>query len=190
MMIKNKIQIKHLLIVLVVLIISLVILPITVSKYETDTTSNVNTPVAYYVLDAGYQYLNVEIPNLKPQIEPFVYNFTISNNKDNKRAEVSLEYDLVIQTTTNLDLDYKLYLNEDYTLATSQNVIVEDTIIQDEYETYFRNMTTPTQYFDYRYNETNAYTLLIYFDPVYANPKYQDVFESIFITIDSKQTIN
>ena len=96
MMIKNKIQIKHLLIVLVVLIILLVILPITVSKYETDTTSNVNTPVAYYVLDAGYQYLNVEIPNLKPQIEPFVYNFTISNNKDNKRAEVSLEYDLEI----------------------------------------------------------------------------------------------
>lgn len=181
----------NLVIILIVILIFLVlIIPSAFSRYETTGSSNLNNPIAYYVVEAGYQYLDVRIPNMVPREEPYIYNFSVANNKDNKRAEVSLEYDLSIKTTTNLELDYELFLNEDYQNLSAQNIIVQDTIIQDEHYTYLRNMTTPKQYFSHLYDEENQYTLVIYFDEIYKNYIYQDIIESIFIIIDSKQTIN
>ncbi len=174
----------------IILFFLIVIIPVSFSRYETIGSSNLNSSVAYYVIDANYQYLDIRIPNMVPRQEPYIYSFSVANNKEGKRAEVSLEYDLSIQTTTNLELEYELYLNEDYQGQNAQNIIVQDTLNQDEYDTYFRNITTPKQYFSHLYNEINEYTLVIYFDEIYNNYKYQDIIESIFIIINSKQTIN
>lgn len=185
--INNKIfKITFLLIMLLVL---LIMLPMSYSRYESTTTSNATAPVAYYVLDASYQYVNVKIPNLVPSINPYLYTFTISNTDGTTRTDTLLEYDLTLKTTTNLDLNYELYMNEDYQNPLSTNIITATNVIQDTHGTYFKEMTTNTQYFTYTYDETNTYTLLIYFPTTYLNHIYQDIVEGIFIIIESKQVI-
>lgn len=173
----------------IILISLIIIIPVSFTRYESRGDSNLGASVAYYVLGNSYQYLDVKLPDMVPRAEPYVYNFTISNNKNGKRAEVFLEYDLLIKTTTNLELNYELYLNEDYQHPNAQSIFLTNQLTQDEHGTYFRDMTSPTQYFNYNYDETNSYTLLIYFDERHKHADYQNVFESIFLIIDSRQTI-
>lgn len=187
---KEKNNLSIVITLFIVLLVLIIIIPFSFSRYESSGESNLANAVAYYVLETSYQYLDVKIPNLSPRVEPYVYNFTVSNYKDGKRAELSLEYDLTVKTTTNLDLTYELYLNENYQSSSAQNIIVSNEIIQDEYDTYFRNITSPRQYFDYRYNETNSYSLIIYFDESFKGSEYQDIIESIYIIIDSRQIVN
>lgn len=169
----------------IILVVLVIIIPMSFSKYEQEAVSNVNSSVAYYVLDTNYQYIDVRIPNMVPREAPYIYNFSVSNFKDQKRAEVNMEYNLTIKTTTNLELRYELVLNEDYHNGT--NIITSSNIIKDTDGTYFKELKTSPQYFDFHYNETNNYTLLIYFNDVTKSYKYQDIIESIFIIIDSKQ---
>ncbi len=187
---KSKNNLSTVIVLFIVLLMLLVIVPMSLSKYESSADSNLNTSVAYYVLDTSYQYLDVRLPDIVPRSQPYIYNFTISNNKDGKRAEVSLEYDLMVKATTNLELRYELYVNEDYNSSTAQNIIYSNEVVTDTHGTYFRELKAPKKFFDYRYNETNSYTLLVYFDEIYKNYKYQNIIESIFIIIDSRQTIN
>ncbi len=173
-----------------VLVLLIVFLPMTYSRYESVTTSNTNAPVAYYVLNAGYQYIDVKIPDMVPRNAPYIYNFTIANNKDSKRTETLMEYDLKIVTTTNLQLNYELYINEDYQNPLSTNKIINTQIYADSHGTYFKEMTTNKSYFTFQYDEVNNYTLLIDFPITYSDYKYQDIVESIFIIIESKQIIH
>lgn len=185
----RKSSLTTIIILFLIMILLIVIFPMTYSKYETTATSNANTPVAYYILDAGYQYLDVKIPDLAPSNTPFVYNFTISNNKNNKRTETLMEYDLSIVTTTNLQLNYELYINENYQSPAAVNRILNTEIKKDDDDTYFKTMTTNKGYFTHEYNETNNYTLLIYFPIEYSDYQYQDIIESIFLIIESKQIV-
>ncbi len=189
MMKKRKGSLSTTIFLFILLVLIITLFPLTYSRYETTATSGANIPVAHYILGAGYQYIDVSIPNLVPRATPYVYNFTIANNKDGKRTETLMEYDLKVVTTTNLELNYELYINEDYQSSGSTNKINNTNIIQDEDGTYFKEMTVPKSYFTYEYNEINNYTLLIYFPTNYKDAKYQDQVESIFIIIESKQTI-
>lgn len=186
---KGSINIFRILFLIFLFLLLVILLPMSYSRYESKATSNVNTGVAHYILNPGYQYINVKIPNLVPKDEPYIYNFSISNFKDGVRTETLMEYDLMVKTTTNLQLDYKLYMNENYQNSSSTNIIVENNVVQDSYGTYFKEMKTNKNYFTYLYNETNNYTLLIYFPKTFVNYKYQDILESIFIVIESKQVI-
>lgn len=186
---KNNISIFRVLFLLFLFLFLLILLPMSYSRYESNTESNINTTVAHYILNPGYQYIDVKIPNLVPRDDPYIYNFSISNNRDGTRTETLMEYDLTIKTTTNLQLDYELYLNENYQNPNATNIITTTNIVQDQYGTYFKEIFTTKSYFTYSYDETNNYTLLIYFPKTYINYKYQDIIESIYIIIESKQVI-
>ncbi len=98
-----------------------------------------------------------------------------------------MQYDLVIRTTTNLPLEYELYLNSVYTDANAENAIIDSQVIQDTDGTYFNKFTTDTKYFSHSYNETNTYQLVVYFPETYVDEMYQDIVDSIEITVNSKQ---
>lgn len=189
MMRKRKASLPTTIFLFVLLVLIITLFPLTYSRYESKATSDTNIPVARYILEAGYQYIDVSIPNLVPRVTPYVYNFTIANNKDGQRTETLMEYDLKVVTTTNLQLDYELYINEDYQSSSAINKLTSTNIIQDDDGTYFKEMATPKSYFTYEYNEINNYTLLVYFPITHKNYKYQNQVESIFIIIESKQTI-
>lgn len=186
---KKKHNTFKLLILTLFLVIVICITPRTFSRYETNVTGNTKVETAFYVLKTDYQYQTITLPTMVPREEPYTYTFSISNNKDGKRLETRLVYNISIRTTTNLPLTYELYKNEeDITDATS--IKDTDDITKDEDGTYFRIITTNREYFSYLYDETNIYTLVITFPSEYNSAQYQDITEFIEITIDSKQIID
>lgn len=173
----------------VILLFFIGLIPFSHSKYESETTGIVENAVAYYLLDTSYSVNSIKIPSLVPSIKPYIYRFTIANNDGKNRAETNLEYELFLRTTTNLPIQYGLYLNQEYNDSDAENIISSDVVSQDIDGTYFKLMTTPKRYFSYVQNEIDYYTLVIYFPIEYNTDKYQDLIESIELVINSKQII-
>lgn len=172
------------------IVFTLCIFPFTKSKYESNVVANFKNDVAIYLLETSFKEVDIDIPDLIPSLEPYIYNFTISNNDGENISEVNLEYDLYIKTTTNLPLNYKLYLNEDYEDPNATNIFESEELITDEYGTYYRKVGIPTRYFYYDEPSTDKYTLVIEFPIEYNNSIYENCIESIELIVDSKQVIN
>lgn len=189
---KKFVLINKINILIIVLLILLKLLPVTLSRYESNATGETNTNIAYYLLEPNYYTDNIKLNTLGIQQEPYVYNFTISNFNENDHSEVDLTYILSIVTTTNIPLRYELYENEDYTSANKTNLITtNNTVIEPDSDgTYFQTITMNEEEMLYSEDITNSYTLLIYYDSNNADSKYQDTIEGVRIIIDSKQEID
>lgn len=164
-------------------------IPSTLSKYTSNSSSDVKTDVAFYIVKTDYKTEEILLDEIVPREEPYVYTFEVSNNDGKNRTETNLSYDLSIRTTTNLPLEYELYLNEDYKDSGASTIFTSDNTEQDFDSTYFRNFKTDTKYFSYLYDEKNTYQLVVRFPKDYIDYKYQDIYESIEITIKSKQIV-
>lgn len=187
---KNFLKIIKLPLLLVVLFSILFLMPTTFSRYQNRAVSNTGISVAYYVVDANYFTDEIFLTDLLPSSEPYVYNFDVSNFKRGKRTETNIEYELSIRTTTNLPLRYYLYLNESYTTSGAQSIISSDVTALDSDNTYFRTMKANIENFTYTQDQTNHYQLVVYFPETFDDYDYQDVYESIEITIDSRQKLD
>ncbi len=173
-----------------IIVIVIFLTPTTYSKYKTETDSTAEPEIAFYLLQTDYRTTNILLEEIAPRNAPYTHKFTVSNNNGTSRTETNLQYDLSIRTTTNLPLTYELYLNSEYTDQNAQNIITDEQVIQDDDGTYFNKFTTDTEYFSHAYNETNEYQLVVYFPSNYINEMYQDIIDSIEITVDSKQVIS
>ena len=188
---KNEVRkrIIKLLILVFVLILLIKMISFTSSKYESRANTKPNIIVAFYVLNKDYQSMNLNLDELFPREEPYIYTFSISNTKGQKRCQTDLEYELSIKTTTNLPITYELYKNQNYNDDNATSIKKTDEIIQDEDGTYFRIITTETESFSFREDETNIYQLVVHFPQEYNTINYQDIIEGIEITVNSKQII-
>lgn len=189
---KKFILINKINLLIIILLILLKLLPVTLSRYESNATGETNTNIAYYLLEPNYYTDNIKLNTLGIQQEPYVYNFTISNYNENDHSEVDLTYILSIVTTTNIPLRYELYENEDYTSTNKTNLITtNNTIIEPDSDgTYFQTITMNEEEMLYSEDISNSYTLLVYYDGNNADYKYQDTIEGIRIIIDSKQVVD
>lgn len=169
-------------IIIILLVVLLKFLPITFSKYETKTQGNAIVNYAFYILDANYYKEEIMLDSIIPSDESYVYNFSVSNYTNEKRCDTNLEYDLWISTTTNLDLEYDLILK-------NESAVISNEVEADEYGTYFRNIKTNKEYFSYKENMTNEYSLIVKFPSKYKDSKYQDIIDSVTINIESKQVV-
>lgn len=174
-----------LIIVFILFVIVINFIPIVFSKYETKTDISVNSGIAFYLLKEDYYTNTLTIHDMIPREEAYVWTFTVSNYDNEKVAEVDLKYNLMIKATTNLPLEYELFLNDDFT----NNIIEREEKLQDEYGTYFYNMETSEKQFIKEQNQMNTYTLKVYFQTTYINYMYQDIMENIEIIINSEQII-
>jgi len=144
----------------------------------------------FMLFGENIQTMNINLFSMVPKAAPYVKIFTVSNNDGTHRAETAMQYNLKIVTTTNLPLKYELYLNQNYTDTGAVNIIAAaQQTAADSDGTYFNTITAPAETFGYSTDETNTYTLLIYFPLQYAANNYQDIIESISVTVDSKQVI-
>lgn len=176
-----------LLILVVCLFIVLRIFVLIWSRYESEATSNANVDIAFYLLNEDFQEMTLNLAEIFPQDNAYVYTFSIGNEEGEKTAEIDLSYDLKIRTTTNLPLTYSLYMNQDYEDENAINKIETNEIEQDEDGTYFRTMTTETETLFYKEPKTNVYQLIVHFPANYNTIEYQDIIEMLEITIDSRQ---
>ena len=190
----NKKRTRRLYTKLIILILSIIIImrlfTLVLSKYESITNSTAYIDVAFYLLKEDYKTMTTNLNAIYPKEGVYVYNFTIGNEDGTDRAEIDLIYNLKIRTTTNLPLDYELYMNEQYTDTNATNIIKINNIEKDENGTYFRTITTDQVYLDYKVGTTNTYQLVIRFPIQYNQESYQDIIELLEITVDAKQVIS
>ena len=183
-----KNNIIKLVVLMMILIGLLYILPITFSRFESNILGSASVEAALYILNADYQTNTIALPSIVPRDEPYTYTFSVANNKDGKRLETKLKYNLMIRTTTNLPITYELYKNIT-NLNEATSIKISDEVKKDADGTYFRYIVTNEDYFSYVDDEVNYYTLVVYFPSEYSSFKYQDVVEFIEINIDSMQMI-
>lgn len=180
---KTRLYIK-LIILIICFIIVIQIFAITVSRFESNSNSNADVDIAFYVLNEDYQTLNLTLNDIVPREEPYIYNFTVSNEKDGNVAEVDIEYELTVRTTTNLPLEIELYKTEN-----NNQIMATKETVQDEYGTIFNRFIMSQYTFYYDTPKTDSYTLTVYFPAEYNSENYQDITELIEVNVDAKQII-
>ena len=184
----KRVFIKALIIILGIIVATRLFVLI-LARYESMSNSVANVDVAFYVLKDDYKTMTTNLDSLLPQDDAYIYTFSIGNQDGTQTAEVDLEYELTIRTTTNLPLTYELYMNQQYTDSNSQNIITENKIEADEQGTYFRKLLTDKVSLSYKVATTNQYQLVVHFPKEYNTENYQDIIELIEITVDSHQVI-
>lgn len=188
---KNKKKIRRLYAKMIILILCLFIIArifvLVLSKYESISSSYANVDIAFYLLKEDYKTMNLNLASLLPQSDAYTFEFSIGNEDSEERAEMDLEYELTLRTTTNLPLTYELYMNQQYTDDGATNIIKENNVVLDEYGTYFRTMTTEKITLPYTEGVTNLYQLVVYFPENYNQEIYQDIAELLEINVNAQQ---
>lgn len=182
----RRLYAKLIILVLCLLIIARIFV-IVLSKYESIASSYANVEIAFYLLKEDYKSMTINLAELLPQNNAYVFDFSIGNQDGIEMAEVDLEYELLLRTTTNLPLTFELYMNEKYTDLGATNIIKENNVAQDEHGTYFRTMTTEKNYLSYKEGVTNLYQLVVYFPANYNQENYQDIIELLEINVNAQQ---
>ncbi len=141
----------------------------TYTRYESDVDIGANANVAFFVIDQGLYENQIYVDGLMPSDEPKYYRFYVSNKKDNKRADVDLEYSIKFETTTNLPLQYEIIRNQSFD-GPHQNIIGAPVLRQDENNVYYNVYeTTGTRQFLHSRDELDEYVLKVTF-PIYNTP--------------------
>lgn len=182
----RRLYAKLVILVLCFLIIARIFV-LVLSKYESISNSYANVDIAFYLFNEDYKTMTLNLASLLPQDNAYTFEFSIGNQAGEEIAEVDLEYELSLRTTTNLPLTYELYMNQAYTDSGATNIIKENTVTQDEYGTYFRTMTTDKIILPYTEGKTNLYQLVVYFPEDYDQEKYQDIIELLEINVKGQQ---
>lgn len=152
------------------------------SRFFTDSAGTAVGDIAFYTIEPGTETQTLKMFDVKPDGKDYIFNIDVSNFKDGNVSEVDLEYSLELMTTTNIPVDYKIYLN-DQTVNDFQN----KEIIQDEDGMYFFKFSTPNQRFEKEKEMTNHYQLVVNFPANYNEEVYQDLMDHIEITITATQ---
>ena len=182
----RRLYAKLIILVLCLLIIARIFV-LVLSKYESIANSYANVEIAFYLLKEDYKTMTINLAELLPQNNAYVFDFSIGNQDGIEMAEVDLEYELSLRTTTNLPLTFELYMNENYTDTGATNIIKENNIALDEQGTYFRTMTTEKKYLSYKEGKTNLYQLVVYFPANYNQEIYQNIIELLEINVNAQQ---
>ena len=187
---KNK-KLRRLYAKLVILVLCFLIIArifvLVLSKYESISNSYANVDIAFYLLKEDFQTMTLNLASILPQNNAYTFEFSIGNQVGEDIAEVDIEYELTLRTTTNLPLTYELYMNQSYTDQGATNIIKENTVNLDEDGTYFRTMTTDKITLKYTEGKTNLYQLVVYFPENYNQENYQDIIELIEINVNGQQ---
>ena len=179
-----KLYIK-LILLLLCFIVVMQIFFLAISRYESSSSSNADIDIAFYLFNEDYQEMTLNLGEIVPNGEEHTYNFSVSNNKDDKMAEVDIEYELVVKATTNLPLEYRFFKETD-----GDRVEATEEVIQDEYGTYFKTFKIDKQTFTYTTPRVDNYTLTITFPEQYNHENYQDILDMIEVSVEAKQIID
>lgn len=203
--IRFKRRIKLLICLLIVMILYKIVFS-SYSLYESEANSTFEAEVAFFVLEDTNLTKTVTLDDLQPG-ETTSCSFSIANyitesddsSEVGKIAETDIIYNLTIKTTTNLPLEYELYLNDNPSTNSSAVDLIDGnySYIQDSDDTYFNKIFEYENTFKHDVEYTDTYILVITFpkgtteDPdVYMNYTYQDIMDAIEISVDAKQIID
>lgn len=158
------------------------------SLYESNATTDANIEVAYFLLDDTYEEKTIMLEDMKPgdtkEVDISISNYFVDENGDENITETDMQYTFSLRTTTNLPLEYSIYLNQSSETGTD---ILHMETIQDDCDTFFYKLLEDTREFSYTTGQTNTYTLKITLPAQYNNIEYQNVIECIEVVVDGQQ---
>ena len=167
------------------------VMGVTYTRYESESGLSTVANIAFFVVDTSTQSNSIALEGLTPQVAPFVYRINVNNfDKNNRRANVDLTYSITFETTTNLPLTYQIYRNEDYS-ATATNIISNTSYRQDG-DMYYQTLeTSGTRTLLQSSNQTDYYTIAVWFPETYKdNPdEYAGVIDMISIKVHAEQVV-
>ena len=134
------------------------------------------------MIDPKKQTQSIKIGEISPDGQDFSYSIEVSNFKDTKVREVNLDYTFEVITTTNIPVTYSLYKDDGDTY-----IIGNREIIQDSNDMYFFKYQSLAGSFFHDIPRTDKYTLVVNFPQTYNNEKYQDLIDTVQISLDAKQ---
>ena len=186
---KKFLLVTKLIFVFVSLVLIVNIAGRTYTRYESDVDVSANANVAFFVIDQGLYENQIYIDGLEPSSEPKYYRFYVTNKKNNKRADVDLEYTIKFETTTNLPLQYEIIRNQSFEGAHT-NIISNTLLRQDDNDVYYKVYNCDdVRTFSHLRDETDEYTLKVVFPLENKNKpdSYQGVIEMFSIIINASQ---
>lgn len=164
----------------------LILVPFTLSRFKTESRADATIDIAFFVTNDTYNYQEITLVDMVPG-DTKDYTFSVSNFKDDLRTEVNLKYNVEVLTTTNIPLEYELYLNNN---GVDNEIVDTNEIIQDDDNTYFRSIKTIEKDFNFNENKTDIYRLVIKYPSEQKDIKYQDSAENIEIRVNAKQVLD
>ena len=173
-------------VVLILTIVGLSKVRFTSAKYESEKTADIKPNFAFFITDISTQSQSIKLDNIVPSDEPYLYTFTVSNYKGNRKSNVDLRYSIEIITTTNLPLDFRLYKNPNFSNQSQYTDFTE----QNTDGVYFRHLLYDSEsIMNYNAPTTDTYTLWISFPSSYKSDfnSLNGVMELIDVEIVAKQ---
>ena len=179
---KKFLYFNRITLVVIIIFLLLSVIKIAFSRFFTEGDGEAMNDIAFYIIDPGTQSQTLNLFDVKPDGKDYIYHLDISNYKDNQVSEVDLEYQLELTTTTNIPVEYKIYLNDSVI-----NEFHNKEILQYEDGVYFFKFRTPNQQFQKNIKKTNHYQLVVNFPSSYNEEAYQDLIDSVEIVITATQ---
>ncbi len=183
---------KHYLIISVVFIVALILISsfnFIQARYESRVTATSSPNVAFFIVDVGTQTGQIELENIVPNKEPYVYCFSVSNFNSERHADVDLKYNIEIITTTNLPLEYSVYSDEQL----SNEILDQDIITTNDDGVFFKHLIIDqVNMMGYDDDVTDYYYLVVNYPisnkifPEY----YAGMIELIDIKINAEQDVS
>lgn len=195
--IKTRKKIILILVIAIIITFWTLIIRNSFSRYTSDAENNGNIDVAFYILNSSFnaQTERILISEMEPRDEAYTYIFSVSNFNENARAQVDMEYYVLMRTTTNLPLSYKIYRKigeewRDYSNNTRTN------IKKDTDGTYLKEITVMNNenkkfQFNHKQNLTDEFKIEVNFPTSYkSEDKYADLIESMELSIIGNQILD
>lgn len=209
--IRFKRRIKLLVCLLILVVLHKIIFS-SYSLYESEANSNLDVDVAFFVLENENLGKLITLDDLEPG-ESTTCNFSIANfykeeyvdsadgqtKERTVTAETNIKYKLTIRTTTNLPLEYELYINDNpvENATAVEQINGNSEINQDEYDTYFNKLIEYENIFNYKIPTTDTYILKITFpkgktptSDEYMDYTYQNIIDAIEISVEAEQIVD
>ncbi len=164
----------------------LILIPFTLSRFKTESRASAEVEIAFFIANDTYTHQDITLNDMVPG-DTYNYTFSVSNYNGDDRTEVNLKYNVEVIATTNIPFQYELYLTNS---GIDTSIVDSDTIIQDEYDTYFKSIKTSNRNFTFESNQTDTYKLVVKFPIEQKDMKYQDSAENIEIRVNAMQVID
>lgn len=189
-MINKKRSAKYIKMLILIGIIILLIFAIQkiLGRYRSKGESSVNAEIAFYAVKDTYQTGNIFLNHLYPRENPYTYTFTVSNIEEEHVAEVKISYEIFMNITTNLPLEFKIYKND--TLLTNEEEISHILELDEENENYIRKINIKNGILNHSEIQTDTYKIEVLFPQKYnQNEEFEGVIDNIDIEFNSKQIL-
>ena len=145
---------------------------LTLSKYKSTTEGTSNTKIAFPSVELNSARI-IET-ELNPDITEKQYIFSVSNKTEEKRTEVTMKYNIQINTLSDLPLQFELY-------TYNNNQKGETNLLQGNGNT--------TDYINFSFDEDkeNQYMLVIKWNQAEKDYRYNNTIDYIQICANSVQ---